>query len=204
MNDYKYTQTIKYHSHEAEVPHWANGQRRCIDRLFSGVPRDVTILDAACGDGVGLRHLLQLGYQQVVGVDFSDLKIARARRDLGPTVELHTTDLHDLDFVERFDVVYSSHSLEHCHDPAVVIANFHRALKPRGRVFLILPFPDSGPTDAHCGSDILGTRTDDGGAALQRWVSNLGFDVLTAETDSFRESEIWLRLGKQPRSGAAA
>ncbi len=41
-----------------------------------------------------------------------------------------------------FDCVYSSHCLEHMHDPAATLANWWSLVKPGGHLFLIVPDED--------------------------------------------------------------
>jgi SAM-dependent methyltransferase len=46
----------------------------------------------------------------------------------------------------RFDIVYASHVMEHVPDDRRVLANIHRALKPGGEAWLIVPLWDR-PTE---------------------------------------------------------
>jgi SAM-dependent methyltransferase len=43
---------------------------------------------------------------------------------------------------ESFDCVYSSHCLEHMHDPAATLANWWSLVRPGGHLFLIVPDED--------------------------------------------------------------
>ena len=44
--------------------------------------------------------------------------------------------------VESFDCVYSSHCLEHMHEPVATLANWWSLVKPGGALFLIVPDED--------------------------------------------------------------
>jgi len=73
--DYLNRQTGKYFSHEKDNAHWEKGQQIYITNKFKNLPRDYTILDIACGDGVGLRVFKKLGFTNVVGVEYCDKKL---------------------------------------------------------------------------------------------------------------------------------
>jgi hypothetical protein len=60
----------------------------------------------------------------------------------------------------------------------------------------VLPYPDSGPDDAHNGKYILGTNVSDSGRTVVSFFESFGFTTLSVEFDSFRESEIWLKFRK--------
>jgi len=64
-----------------------------------------------------------------------------------PDVVASMTDLGD---IGPFDVVFSSHSLEHLapHDVGVALGEFRRVLKPGGRLVVIVPdLEDVRPTE---------------------------------------------------------
>lgn len=48
-------------------------------------------------------------------------------------------DLMQFNEQDRFDRVYASHVMEHVPDDAVVLRNIHRALKPDGEAWLLVP-----------------------------------------------------------------
>jgi predicted SAM-dependent methyltransferase len=43
---------------------------------------------------------------------------------------------------EQFDFVYSSHCLEHMHDPKATILDWWRLVKPGGHLFVVVPDED--------------------------------------------------------------
>lgn len=196
MSDYIKLQTEKYLSHESQQPKWIEGQKRCIDYMFQDTLKDSAILDAGCGDGIGLKYLATLEYTNLTGVDLSSEKTECAQEDAPENIWILEGDLHDLSMLKHriWDVIYSSHSLEHCHDPVKVVSNFRQLLVPNGKLKIVLPYPDRGPKDAHCGSDILGTRISDEGHGVVTWFKNQGFETTEIMFDSFREPEIWLNL----------
>lgn len=194
-------QTEKWASHEITVPKWEQGQQRYLHATFFDLPRDVRIVDIACGDGVGLRHFKQMGFTDVVGVELNQSKLAMAGQSGYPVV---ACDMHDLACFEdgAFDIVYSSHSLEHAYQPAKVLAEFRRILQPQGALFVVLPYPDMGDwnDEAHGAKYELGTHIKDDGASVVRYFESAGFKLLSGNFDSFREPEIWLVFQRSAES----
>lgn len=191
--DYKHAQVHTFGSFESGIHHWAEGQARFIRSWMDSYLRDLYILDVACGDGVGLRVFKELGFTNVVGADFSKPKLDRAKEVGFP---VHEVDMHDMSVFPdaTFDVIYSSHSLEHALDPGKVLKEFSRILKPNGEVALVLPYPDVGEREKHCAKHILGSDRDDDAAALTSFLWHHGFIVQKKVYDSFREVEVWMRL----------
>jgi ubiquinone/menaquinone biosynthesis C-methylase UbiE len=160
---------------------------------MASLPRDASILDIACGDGVGLRHFKELGFTSVVGAEFEPTKLRIAAKTGFRTV---LADFHSLSAFNdsEFDVVYSSHSLEHALYPDKVLSEFGRVCRKGGFLFLVLPYPDKGNIKAHCGKFLLGTDRDDNGVRLTKYVQNRGFKLIEIKFDSFREPEIWAKF----------
>jgi len=195
---YKTLQTEKYRSFESGSPKWSEGQSRFIHQMLMSCDRSMRILDVACGDGVGLKVFKELGFTSVVGVEFCHEKYELAKQHGFPVVEV---DMHELPFpAATFDIVYSSHTLEHALDPVQVLAEFRRVLVPDGQLVLVVPYPDGGPDDAHCAKHVLGTTVADDAATFLSFLWDNGFQVVTKQYDSFRENEIWLKLHRRPQS----
>jgi trans-aconitate methyltransferase len=87
------------------------------------------ILDVGCGDGVLTKKIADLGCH-VVGLDSSADFVASARK-LG--LEVVEKSASDMDFVARFDAVFSNAALHWMKDADAVIGRIARALRPRGR-----------------------------------------------------------------------
>ena len=184
-------QVSKYLSHELENEHWSAGQARYINREFSDIDRSSKILDISCGDGVGLKVFRELGFTDVTGFEYAEEKANLARRFGYP---VYDGDFHDLSIFgsNSFDLIYSSHSLEHALFPVKVMGEFYRILKGGGTLKLVLPFPDVGPLDAHVAKVELGTDLDDGGEKVLCFVRNQGFEIINYVFDDYREVEIWI------------
>lgn len=87
------------------------------------------ILDIGCGDGALTERIAATGVQ-VVGIDPSpELAAAAGARGL----DVRLFDARALPFEHEFDAVVTNAVLHWIPELDVVLANVHRALKPRGR-----------------------------------------------------------------------
>lgn len=191
MDEYIKKQLSVAGAHEIENDLWCDGQRKVINYFFDGFDKDCTILDLGCGDGVGLLELRELGFDNLFGIDINTDKLAICEAN---GFDVECMDMQDLFTYYKYDVVFSSHSFEHALDPELVISLIHNILKPTGYLFMILPYPDTGPHDIHRASDTIGSRIDDEGATLIDWFTKHRFHVYHSKRDRYRESEIWLGM----------
>lgn len=88
------------------------------------------ILDLGCGDGVLTRRLVESG-AEVTGLEPDPDMAARARERGLDVVE---ADAHDPFGEAAFDAVFSNAALHWMRDPARVLRNARRALRPGGRL----------------------------------------------------------------------
>ena len=93
------------------------------------------VLDLGCGDGsltVQIAALVPEG--EVVGLDASrgmiDASLPKARENL----QFRLMDINDLDYVDRFDVVFSNATLHWVKDHKRLVQNVHQALRAGGRL----------------------------------------------------------------------
>jgi len=93
-----------------------------------------TILDVGCGAGFAANLLAQENFT-MTGLDFSQPSLDLARKmDLSKTVEYIQGDAYQLPFPDAsFDAVMAFDFLEHVSDPARVVKEISRVLKPRGQ-----------------------------------------------------------------------
>jgi SAM-dependent methyltransferase len=94
------------------------------------------LLDVGCGSGVALVRMQTLGWEaEGVEPDPGGVAAARARG-----VRVHEGQLADQKFPENhFDAVHSAHVLEHVHDPAGLLRECCRILKPGGTLVILTP-----------------------------------------------------------------
>lgn len=96
------------------------------------------MLDVAIGTGLVAREALRIldGRGQVIGLDVSRGMLAEARRNLGlPLVQARAEAIPLAD--ATMDLVTVGYALRHFADLAATFAEFHRVLRPGGRLLLL-------------------------------------------------------------------
>jgi SAM-dependent methyltransferase len=125
-------------------------------------PAGSRVLEVGCGVGAQTGHLVANSPGvRLVAVDVSATSLAQARASVGPMVEWHRADLHDLPFADgEFDHLFVCFVLEHLADPRRALAALRRVLRPGGTITVIegdhgsaFFHPDS--VDAHAAIDCL-------------------------------------------------
>ncbi|MFF0415153.1 methyltransferase domain-containing protein [Kitasatospora sp. NPDC004745] len=119
------------------------------------LPAGASVLDAGCGAGVVARAMADRFGLAVTGVDVLDIHLAEARRlsaraaggsgaragaRAAAPPSFSWGDYHRLPFEDdTFDGAYSMETLVHSYDPPRALAEFHRVLRPGGRLVLLGP-----------------------------------------------------------------
>jgi sterol 24-C-methyltransferase len=138
------TKHFGWYPPERERIRMAAAQTLMSDRLGRALalPAGRLALDAGCGQGgVALRLAEEFGLR-VEGVDILPTDIRRAsrkaaRRGAGDRVRFQVMDYGRLRFPDgHFDGVYTMETLVHALDSRAVLAQFHRVLRPGGRLVL--------------------------------------------------------------------
>src|SRR5581483_4186079 len=111
----------------------ANSQVRAHAASF--IPQGGRILDVACGCAANSVPLLQRG--KYFGTDISQSGLRRARR---PGLHLSCADAASLPFPDAsFDAAISTYSHEHSVNPARMVSEIVRVVRPGGRIVLLGP-----------------------------------------------------------------
>jgi demethylmenaquinone methyltransferase / 2-methoxy-6-polyprenyl-1,4-benzoquinol methylase len=111
-------------------PRW---RRFLVSRIDAG-PRD-TVLDVATGTGAVARELLARKRCTVVGLDQSPEMLAEARRRLPASVTLLEGRAEALPFPDgAFDALTFTYLLRYVDDPAAVLRELARVVRPGGMI----------------------------------------------------------------------
>ncbi len=107
------------------------------------------VLDVGCGRGLLLQQLRKRGWE-VTGTELSEDSASYARDVL--RIDVRTADVIDLELPsDYFDTVILWHVLEHIPDPAALLAEVTRLLRPGGT--LLVAVPNFGSWEARWGRD---------------------------------------------------
>lgn len=112
------------------------GERRSADVMYLDRVSPGRLLEVGFGDGRRLERFSAMGWV-VEGQEVDPIAIRQAR-DRGLSVHEGALDVIGL-ASECYDAVISNHVIEHIHDPAVLLAECYRLLKPGGQLVLVTP-----------------------------------------------------------------
>jgi SAM-dependent methyltransferase len=113
------------------------GARLLIEHAAAGQPSpEARVLCVGCRNGIELDEFRARGFREVVGIDLF------SQRD-----DILVMDMHNMTFPDgSFDVVYSSHSLEHAYDVERVVRELARVGKDGAVVAVEVPVRHRGST----------------------------------------------------------
>ncbi|HEX6682140.1 MAG TPA: methyltransferase domain-containing protein [Candidatus Limnocylindrales bacterium] len=160
-----------------------------LDRLELGP--GLTVLDVGCGPGTDLPSMAGAVGDSgaVIGVDNDDAMVAEATRRMAadPRIEVRTGDAHALPLDDAsVDRARTDRVLQHVADPAKVLAQLHRAVRPGGSITLAEPdwdtlIVDDGDVEtSRAYSKFVATQVIRNGAIgrqLARLAAQAGFTV---------------------------
>jgi ubiquinone/menaquinone biosynthesis C-methylase UbiE len=110
-----------------------------LGEFMERLPGDTKVLDGGCGAGIPISQMLSERFH-VTGVDFSEAQIELARKNV-PNAQFLCEDMTKLDFpADTFDGITSYYAIIHIprEEHQLLLANFHRMLKPGGLALLCL------------------------------------------------------------------
>ena len=161
----------------------------------------LSLLDVGSNRGSFASALIEAAPSAILTAIEPDERVAESCSD-NPRIELIRARIEDSALeTERFDVVHSCHTIEHLADPARVLADHWRVLKPGG--LLILDAPNTAFLD---GDDIVEEWFIDkhlyhfSARTLMRLVSAAGFVIVAAPDLADREN--LLIVARKMTSGA--
>ena len=110
------------------------GARLLVEAAAAAANSDSSVLCVGCRNGIELDEFRARGLRNVVGIDIF------SQRD-----DILVMDMHRMTFAsDSFDVVYSSHSLEHAHDPGQVVAELVRVARDGSVIAVEVPVRHRG------------------------------------------------------------
>lgn len=127
----------------AAAQRWGMPYRRYL-RDWLPREKDAAIVDVACGNGMLLHLLNELGYSQISGVDISAQQVALARQ-VTPNVSQGDAVAFLQAHQGAFDVIFAMDIIEHFDKEEVLVFldAAVAALRPEGRLVLQTPNADS-------------------------------------------------------------
>lgn len=174
--------------------------QRFIHEFLDLLPRGSTILDAACGAGRYLPFLIEGGHS-VHAIDQSQGMLAYARVKF-PSVQFEKTGLQEMAYQEIFDGLICMDAMENVspEDWPLVLANFHRALKPNGCLYFTAETIENADENEirltferarQAGLPVVYGECPDegvyhyhpGNQQVQTWVREAGLEILSAAND---------------------
>lgn len=112
--------------------------RELIVRTLQPFFRGEKLLELGCSSGEMTRHLARL-FARVDVLDGSPLFVRMVRKLKLPNVEVRCGLFEELEAKEEYDGIMASFVLEHVLDVTLVLRKIRRALKPDGRLFVVVP-----------------------------------------------------------------
>lgn len=125
--------------------------KRLLDNKFQGTPKDFSakinlvrsylstgkVLDYGCSWGYGVWQFKQAGYE-ITGFEISQPRADFGRRSLGVDIISQQEEINNLDD-QSFDIIFTSHVIEHLPDISNLFTLFHKLLKPGCILAIFVP-----------------------------------------------------------------
>ncbi len=103
------------------------------------------VLSSGCGSGGDLFAFMSFGASTAIGIDirFELAKMAMSRFEDTPFKNKVSVSIYNGNVLpferETFDIIFSSHVIEHTQNPALYLEELFRVVNPGGIIFLDLP-----------------------------------------------------------------
>lgn len=110
--------------------------RACATSLAPLLPRNASVLDVGCGTGLLLKIFQELGFV-CRGIDQSPVAAEAGRKGYG--VQIDVGSVFDLPVGDEFDLVITSHVLEHILNLSAFLSSMWSLTKPEGVLYVEVP-----------------------------------------------------------------
>ena len=113
---------------------------------LTGLVKDLLVLDAGCGYGIGTSYIGNQSSREIIGVDIDGEAVLYAKQNFSQ----HNATFLPMDATAMafrpaaFDAVISFEVIEHLNDARSYVSEIHRILKPKG--FLVISSPNKHRT----------------------------------------------------------
>ncbi len=146
------------------------GQRILVDSAASIAPPNAAVLCVGCRNGLELEAFRAKGIGDVRGIDLFSQR-----------PDVLVMDMHDMSFADdSFDIVYTSHSLEHAFDVDQAVREMVRVARPSAVIAVEVPIAHKGSA-----ADLV---VFDGIEMLERVFGDAVGDVLLREEEPARSA----------------
>ncbi|MFA5829415.1 MAG: class I SAM-dependent methyltransferase [Candidatus Gracilibacteria bacterium] len=101
-------------------------------------PESSSVLDIGCGYGRVLKHMYEMGYRDLTGIDVSDGLILRAKQ-LCPDAVYRIQDIESIQLEQKYDLILIMGVIEYIlsdENQKEFFGKVSRALRPNGHVLL--------------------------------------------------------------------
>ncbi len=132
--DYGEKYHTERHENHADKAYYEARARIALNKFFSEIDKNSKLLDYGCGLGQNIFYL-----PNAQGYDISDFGLEFCRQK-GLKVTDNLSDLEN----EGFEVVFSSHVLEHHPHPRTMLEEIREKLQPGKTLILVIPFERHG------------------------------------------------------------
>lgn len=100
---------------------------------------NLEVLDIGCAIGNFIKDCLIRTSWKLTGIDIAEEAIRVARQELNGKADFFVADIEGFAGDKKFNLIFSSHTLEHINNPLVHIQSIARLLKPGGLLYLEVP-----------------------------------------------------------------
>ena len=116
---------------EPQLENMVNDYKAELKEILPFVKNKQRLLDIGCANGFFLKAALELGFEEVWGVEPNEEAIKKADPEIRPKI-INAVFSEDLFEPEFFDVVCFFHLFDHLTNPNEFLKNVHRVLRKDG------------------------------------------------------------------------